>query len=131
MNPLPDPEFDGQKAWLLFIANLCIHGGLSENVANAIDLKLDFSYFELHSDTVFCLSCRKKLGTLIQGSMNIPVDCHDCSKKVANNYYLKVRALQECKTILGFKHAQRAYNYLLEHNLKLRKGTWHKVSQIN
>lgn len=133
MNSLPDPEFDGQKAWLLFLANLCLKGGMyhfdiAPLVHNGTLPKLvPFSYFELHTDSLVCLSCYKKLGSLTMDVENPPRVCSACTKES----FRLTNAVLESKKLLGFQNGIRSINYLIEHNLKLRKGTWHKVSQKN
>lgn len=120
MELYPDPEYDGEKAWLFFVANLCIKGKLF-HFDLVGDLRKDliaFSYLELHTDTVFCIACNKKLGSLPEDVYNPPVVCYACRELQFN----VTTGLIEIGKLLGFKNPRKAYCYLLEYNLNLRKG---------
>lgn len=127
----PDPEFDGQKAWLLFLSSLFIHGGLTEKEAEAFNLREHFpdSFFELHTDEIHCFQCKQRLGSLIAGTMHLPIECFDCSKDY-NNYYQMQQGLMEYQRYFKFKHGTRAYNYLLQYSKQIKgKGTWHNLNR--
>lgn len=117
---LPDPEYDGEKAFLFFISNLCIKGGLFhfDLVGELKKELINFSYLELHTDVVFCIACNKRLGVLSDEVFNPPLVCKACK----DSSFKVTTRLIEIGKLLGFKNPRKAYCYLLEYNLNLRKG---------
>lgn len=127
MNLYPS-DYEGHKAWMLLLHNLFVFGGLTcDEAREAFDDSQTPSFFELHTDDIYCWNCYEFLGTLNSKAMNAPTYCHCCTKSVLNLHFKHHRAYVEIRSFFKYSHTVRAHNYLIKtvSDTSKQKGTYH------
>lgn len=103
------PKDSGFK---LFLANLFIHGNLSEADFRVLNIpKLETP--EHTTENLYCAYCHKHIGVGFAECMTLPFVCLTCSRSGVNFYKLD-RAFTEMKFALSMQHSIREVNALIE-----------------
>lgn len=136
MNPLPDPEFDALVGGNLFLANLFIHGQLTQYDIKNKEVSSYLSGFPAFNstpstETIFCFYCTVEMGVVNGNCYGRPIVCSSCFKKFGANHCIANPGIIGLQNFRPNLKAQ-VINYLIAFGKQQkRKGTWHKVSQIN
>jgi len=93
MELYPDPDYESLVGGNLFLANLFIHGQLTQYDIKKKEIAEYLSGFPAFNSTpstevIHCFYCTVEMGTVNGESYGRPIVCNACFKKLGGNYVI-------------------------------------------